>query len=151
MSNTDLDFFPSTPSKKSAVLIDPNITMADVKKNLKTKKDTEVFYKEIIKKLEDKTTNKNTLLNELQDLRGRNGYIIPPFLKYYGDDKENVSRIIRDNNQEINDIITRLPIDQPIEIGGRKRKKRYTKKNKFINKRNNKKSKKNAIKKLNKK
>ena len=147
MSNTDLDFFPSTPSKKSAaVLIDPNITMADVKKNLKTKKDTEAFYKEIIKKLEDKTPNKNALLNELQDLRGRNGYIIPPFLQYYGDDKENVSGIIRANNQEINDIISKLQIDQPIEIGGRKRKKHYTKKNtkknKFINKRNNKKSKK---------
>ena len=129
MSYRDLDFFPSTPSKNSAVLIDPNITMEDVKKNLKIKKDTNEFYEEIKKKLLDKTTNKTELLNELQDLKGRNGYIIPPFINYYGVGNENISPIIRDHNNEINNIISKLPIDQPIEIGGRKRKKRYKKKN----------------------
>ena len=134
MSYDSIDsYFPegtSAPSKKSAVLIDTNITMDDVKKNFKTKKDIEVFYEEIKKKLLDKTINKNALLNELQDLKGRNGYIIPPFINYYGVGNENISPIIREKNDEINNIIRGLPVSQPIEIGGRKMKKRYTKNNK---------------------
>ena len=152
MSDTsDLDFFQediSSPSKKSTVLIDSDITMEDVKKKLKTKKDTEAFYEEIKQKLLDKTTNINAFLNELEYLKGRNGYIIPPFLKYYGNDKENVSNIIERNNKEINNIITGLPVSQSIEIGGRKRRKRYTSKNKRYtknkyNKRNKKSKKRN--------
>jgi hypothetical protein len=129
--------------QKSTVLIDPNITMDDVKNNFIVKKKTEAFYNDIIIKLKNERIDKNKLLNYLEGLRRRDdGYIIPPFLKYYGDDKENVSGIIRSKNHEINVIIEQLPVSKPIEIGGRKRRKRYTKKNmkknKFINKRNKK-------------
>jgi hypothetical protein len=146
MSYDSIDsYFPqgtSAPSKKSAVLIDPNITMDDAK-NLLITKNLSVFYEEIKKKLLDKTTNKTELLNELQDLRGRNGYIIPPFINYYGVGNENISPIIKEQNDEINNIIRGLPVSQPIEIGGRKRKKRYTKKNKRNNKKSKKRNKKN--------
>ena len=146
MSYDSIDsYFPhgtSSTSKKSAVLIDPNITMNNAKNLLKTKKISD-FYKEIKQKLLDKTTNKTELLNELQDLRGRNGYIIPPFINYYGVGNENISPIIKEQNDEINNIIRGLPVSQPIEIGGRKRKKRYTKKNKRNNKKSKKRNKKN--------
>jgi len=130
-------------SKSTAVLIDPNITMDDVKNNFIVKKKTEAFYKNIIEQLEDERIDKNVLLDYLEGLRRRDdGYIIPPFLKYYGDDKENVSGIIRSKNHEINVIIEQLQVYKQIEFEGRKRRKRYTKKNikknKFINKRNKK-------------